>query len=477
MTDLSLWQEHSQDNRDPDGMSRDVFIGLLDRAIASAHIVGVGRSKAERIRNLRDLWANSTPNAIVDAFCACVARRKTSWPYFMACTRNGSNGGGAKTSPQTETKQDPRPESKPGVQYAASKRQQQGYISLWRSVLDHWTFKDRRHWAFKAWCWMLMNAAYEPTVIYRFGKKFMLEPGQLDCTEAQLAAEFDVPHASINRFMMALVNNGEITRYKVPKIGETRSGTIDETIGITITKEQNETIKKGKPIVGFTIITILKYKYYQSECFLNGVVEDETIDKKQSETIAGGKSETRSGKLYRIINNNIYTPPIPPPKENTTTTAVEFLRAYENNRGGMQSIATLGDYENNSQLLAMASYVMHSFAQVSNGDLSLALEKWTDVIRHAGSQVHPTRWSYVDFEWLSKSIANCMKVLKPAYSKPFDKGDADARKTSSRSDKGNSEQYKTSGFKVTPPVSTVQRVDVGVDADADPGAGGDDKSG
>ena len=85
-----------------------------------------------------------------------------------------------------------------------------GWIPLSRDWLDHPLLKDGER--FRAWCWLVANAAWKPTRHDIKGKIVILEKGQLCISRERLAEIWGWSPSAVERFLTRLKTEQMIGR-------------------------------------------------------------------------------------------------------------------------------------------------------------------------------------------------------------------------------------------------------------------------
>jgi hypothetical protein len=164
-----------------------------------------------------------------------------------------------------------------------------GYLKLWRSVLEKRIIRSPR--LSQAFLWCLLKAVWKPTwVNIKTGKGYKqikLNPGQLVYQRYIAAEELQMPPSTLRNSLHSLKNDGFL---------DTQTDT------------------------HFTIITIIKWELYQSELFGMDTKEDTQKDTqwtpKVSEAANIGSSQAPKNLEYiKKENDQIGPPPasLPPP--------------------------------------------------------------------------------------------------------------------------------------------------------------------
>ncbi|MBU3992574.1 MAG: hypothetical protein KKA12_08540 [Alphaproteobacteria bacterium] len=101
-----------------------------------------------------------------------------------------------------------------------------GFIAMHRSALDHPLLQDAER--FRAWFWLVANAAWKPVRVRIKGESVDLGRGELSFSQRFLAAKWGWTKSKVDRFVSDLRREGMI---------ETRSK-IGATAGQRRTREQ-----------------------------------------------------------------------------------------------------------------------------------------------------------------------------------------------------------------------------------------------
>lgn len=118
-----------------------------------------------------------------------------------------------------------------------------GFIVMHRSALDHPLLQDADR--FRAWFWLIANAAWKPTRVRIKGQMADLERGELSFSQRFLAEKWGWSKSRVDRFIGELRDEGMIATRS--KIGAEGGATTDHKAG-----------------QGQSIITICNYDKYQS---------------------------------------------------------------------------------------------------------------------------------------------------------------------------------------------------------------------
>lgn len=126
-----------------------------------------------------------------------------------------------------------------------SRQSDGGYIAVARGIFDHLLFKEERSLSrLEAWLWLVANAAWKPSGARRRHGVVHLERAQVATTVRGLAATWQWPKTTVERFLEELVAEGLVL---IARAFGTRIGT---RIGT----------RNSYPI---TLITICKYNKFQ----------------------------------------------------------------------------------------------------------------------------------------------------------------------------------------------------------------------
>lgn len=88
-----------------------------------------------------------------------------------------------------------------------------GYIALYRDAFDHPMLEDADR--FRAWFWLVANAAWKPTTARIKGETVELERGELSFSQRFLAEKWSMSKSRVDRFLADLRREGMIeTRTK-----------------------------------------------------------------------------------------------------------------------------------------------------------------------------------------------------------------------------------------------------------------------
>lgn len=85
-----------------------------------------------------------------------------------------------------------------------------GYIAIDRGIFDHWIARNAKR--FRAWQWMIADAAYAPRGKRGTWGVVHLERGQLVGSEPMLAARWRWSRSAVHRLLARLEQHGMITR-------------------------------------------------------------------------------------------------------------------------------------------------------------------------------------------------------------------------------------------------------------------------
>lgn len=91
-------------------------------------------------------------------------------------------------------------------------KQQQGWISLHRKLLDNWTAKDRPYNFLSAWIYLLLRANHEPNKIPFKDEIITVERGQFVTSARILALQFGWSRSKVVRFLTLLESDSMIER-------------------------------------------------------------------------------------------------------------------------------------------------------------------------------------------------------------------------------------------------------------------------
>ena len=146
---------------------------------------------------------------------------------------------------------------------------QQGWIRLYRSMLDNFLWKEERIFSkAEAWLDILLRANFEKGTIIINKVKLDLEPGQLATTMVHLSKRWGWSRTKVDKFLTILEN------------------------------EQMVSIKRTSK---YTLITILKWGFYQQD---EQEKDNKKTSKEQQKSIK--KAQTKNVKNDKNIKNNIY---------------------------------------------------------------------------------------------------------------------------------------------------------------------------
>lgn len=99
-----------------------------------------------------------------------------------------------------------------------------GFIAMQRDALDHPLLKDGER--FRAWFWLVANAAWKPTTVSVAGRRIALDRGQLSYSQRYLAEAWGWSKGSVGRFIKDLTAEGMIS-----PLGQTTGQTMGQRLG------------------------------------------------------------------------------------------------------------------------------------------------------------------------------------------------------------------------------------------------------
>ncbi len=147
---------------------------------------------------------------------------------------------------------------------------QQGWIKLHRSILENFLWQEERKFSkAEAWLDLLLTANYEERKVLISGQSVDVEAGQILTTMKYLAQHWGWSGSKVKLFLNLLENEGMITTKRTSK---------------------------------YTLITILKWGFYQGQEVEKNYQKN---IKKLSENYQ--KNTTKELKNNKNINNNIYS--------------------------------------------------------------------------------------------------------------------------------------------------------------------------
>lgn len=158
-----------------------------------------------------------------------------------------------------------------------------GWISVYRSIRDHWIWKKDRVFDYThAWIDLILSANFEDKKVLVNGTLTKVKRGQLRTSSRRLAVQWGWSKDKVLRFLDVLQSDGMV------KVEHTK----------------NE-----------TLVTIVNYGFFQSPCD-----SDETPTRQRRDT-----DETHTNNLnnYNNINNNIKGRFTPPTKKDIVTYCFE----------------------------------------------------------------------------------------------------------------------------------------------------------
>ena len=484
MPDYQCWRELTGDVGDPSAYGKVDLERNLTIAFKTVKILKV-KSHSEQKRFIQDFFkaANSDCAAAVYSFNAALENRidPISLDYLKGVLRNYWKAG--KNEPYSPTSGEPADSpgvapqdekldlSKPSAltnlrsqepgepgnsapleaemstcHKSTPRRTDPGWVKFWRSIIDHWTFQDPRHWPFKVFAYLIFKAARETTIIYRFGQKIVISRGEIDCTERQLAEIFNVSRPSMNRFISLLEENGEVARrFIMRKKGEPGPVPIAEPGPEPIA----EPIKTTIPVIGFSVIKLLKYDTYQSSERRTSHKEDEPIAEPGPVPIAEPGPEPLNKNKEEYKNKEISLPPLPPTEEKQKShpllTPLIACQIWNENCGPLRKTTTYRVASYLSSVEDVVSYFNLQFSTNGHGPAS----HLKDLVCHCAATVHPSHYKYITLSWISKKIERVDELtMTDTYHKPFKEGFENGRgtKRSERSLKGSREALKGQVF-------------------------------
>ena len=89
---------------------------------------------------------------------------------------------------------------------------QQGWITLNRSLVDHWLHKDKPFCRFGAWVDLLLMANHEERKLSVGGSLIVIERGQLFTSSVSLSERWGWSRGKIERFLECLERDQMVTR-------------------------------------------------------------------------------------------------------------------------------------------------------------------------------------------------------------------------------------------------------------------------
>ncbi|MEC9067829.1 helix-turn-helix domain-containing protein [Pelagerythrobacter marinus] len=113
-----------------------------------------------------------------------------------------------------------------------------GFIAMQREALDHPLLQDAER--FRAWFWLIANAAWKPTTTRIKGETITLQRGELSFSQRFLAEKWGMSKSRVDRFLADLRAEGMIA-----------------------TRSKNGATAGHKAGQGQSIITICNYEKYQ----------------------------------------------------------------------------------------------------------------------------------------------------------------------------------------------------------------------
>lgn len=95
-----------------------------------------------------------------------------------------------------------------------------GWISLYRSIQDHWLYKEKRKFSkFEAWIDLLMNVNHKDNKIL-FGNKILeIKRGQVLTSEVKLSKRWDWSRKKVRNFLELLESDEMILKIVIPNRG------------------------------------------------------------------------------------------------------------------------------------------------------------------------------------------------------------------------------------------------------------------
>ena len=155
-----------------------------------------------------------------------------------------------------------------------------GFIALHREAFDHPMLQDADR--FRAWFWLVANAAWKPTTARIKGQTVELERGELSFSQRFLAEKWGMSKSRVDRFIAELRAEGMIaTRQKNGAAGDHKAGQ------------------------GQSIITICNYEKYQ---------HTEEEERGNSGATPGATAGQQRGKEEEGNKGIIDSPPTPSPQ-------------------------------------------------------------------------------------------------------------------------------------------------------------------
>lgn len=156
-----------------------------------------------------------------------------------------------------------------------------GFIALHREAFSHPMLKDADR--FRAWFWLVANAAWKPTTTRIKGQTVQLERGELSFSQRFLAEKWDMSKSRVDRFIADLRAEGMIT-----------------------TRSKNGADGGHKAGQGQSIITICNYEKYQR-------IEDEARGNSGATggATGGATAGQQRGKEEEGNKGTSNTPPTP----------------------------------------------------------------------------------------------------------------------------------------------------------------------
>jgi hypothetical protein len=310
-------------------------------------------------------------------------------------------------------------------------RCQQGWIKLHRRILDHWTFEDPRHWPFKIFCYLMLIACRQPTTIRRFGQTIVLQRGETDCTERQLAQKFKVSRPSMNRLLLSFEQNGEISRRFIlrkkavtanlrnAKNGEPQSEPIAEPIAEPQSEPIAEPIKPEPPIIGFSVISLCNYDRYQARPVTTDLIGGEPIAEPQGEPIAEPIAEPQGEPLNKKKEVHQEEREKKEAKQKQPTapkklTPKDLFEVWEKERGPLPAVE-VPEYGRVGDLLKH----LNEYPDNADGPAG----HWVKLI-HIARQCHPEHYPKISPVWLSKDLEHVNQVVRGIYNDSFEKENA-----------------------------------------------------
>ena len=90
-----------------------------------------------------------------------------------------------------------------------------GYVSVWRSIMDHWIFHNDKY--FKWWIIMLFEVNWEDNSFNRYGNFYTIKRGQSCNSLRRWSHLFSTTPKTVSKFFSLLEKDEMITKKKIGK--------------------------------------------------------------------------------------------------------------------------------------------------------------------------------------------------------------------------------------------------------------------